>query len=217
MIIFLLLCVWGADVIAGLYTEIPKTFSKNITHAKDLKFGYNLTNNISQKQSLFFIEGVLRNDKVNHDSRYEIYSAKTEDGGVVYANTGSNLFRTNTIFPLFGFTEEDMNNSVNNNIENININDNNNPFSVAGIVYGRLYNFSDKLTASNDLKDQIVTVGIGFSKRTFIHLVFSIGKRNADVFFKHKKQSINESNLSSKFCVHQYCGAGNSRFLKKLF
>ena len=215
MIIFLFLFVWVMNVVAGVYTEIPKTFTKNITHAKDLKFGYNLTNNISQKQSLFFIEGILRNDKINHDSRYEIYSAKTEDGGVIYANTGSNLLRTNTIFPLFGFIEEGIEDNINENSENINENDN--PFSVAGIVYGRLYNFSDKLTASNDLKDQIVTVGIGFSKTNIYTFGISIGKRNADVFFDSTKQNINESIYRPSFVYTNTVERVIPRFLKKLF
>jgi hypothetical protein len=174
--IFIALLLWGFGAYAGVYSDIPKTFAPNLTHVKEMKFGYNLTNNLSQKQTLFFIEGNLRNDKVNHFSRYEISNAKTEDSGTVYANTASNLFRTNTILPLKDFTTGD------------------NPLSISGMLYARSYDFHDRLFSSNSLKDTLATLGLGFSRTNIYTVGLSIGRRKTDLFFSTGAQrgKINE-------------------------
>ncbi len=157
---------------AGPYTEIPKIFAKGEQQAKSLKIGYNLTNNLNQKQSLFFVEGILRNEHINHNSRIDLTSASASSKGAVVSSTGSTLFRTTTFKDLhkFGKKEESL--------------------LLTGVAYGRLYDFSDNISSQNSLQDQIVTAGFGLSNSKVYTAGFSVGVRNADVFFGSNKNNI---------------------------
>jgi hypothetical protein len=178
ILFFLLISTFLAK--AGPYTEIPKVFIKPDKHEKSLKIGYNLTNNLTQKQSLFFIEGNLKNDNINHTSRIDIATASTELNGIIKASSASQLFRTTTFKQLkqFGENPDSTNQSQKNSI------------SLTGIAYGRFYNFNDKVTDTNDLKDQIATLGFGLSNLKNYTIGFSIGMRDADVFFSSNKKNI---------------------------
>lgn len=164
--IFLFIAFWGLLAQAGIYSDIPKTFSSSVAQTKELKFGYNLTNNLSQKQSLFFVEGNYKNNKLNHFTRYEIAGAKTEEGGVVSASTKSNLLRTNTIVPLREFAR-----------------DGGSPLAIAGTLYGRSYKFRDNLSSGSDLDDSLATIGFGVSRVNIYTVGISIGGRSASMFF----------------------------------
>lgn len=163
--IYILLLLWQIISHAGIYSDIPKKFTKNNTHLKEIKFGYNLTTNLSQKQSLFFIEGNLKNDHLNHFSRYEISTAKTESDGIVSAKTKSNLFRTNTILPV-----KDINTKLGE-------------MTISNMIYARNYNFEDRMNDDNNLNDTLATIGFGISRTNIYTIGLSVGRRKADLFF----------------------------------
>ena len=172
ILVFILTILLSHFANAGPYTEIPKLFAKDDQKAKSFKIGYNLTNNLNQKQSLFFVEGILKNENIDHTSRFDITSASTSSNGAVVASTGSTLFRTTTFKELhkFGSTEE--------------------PLIVTGVAYGRLYDFSDNITSQNSLEDQLITAGFGLSNSKVYTVGLSAGVRNADVFFGSDKHNI---------------------------
>ena len=64
ILVFILTILLSHFANAGPYTEIPKLFAKDDQKAKSFKIGYNLTNNLNQKQSLFFVEGILKNENI---------------------------------------------------------------------------------------------------------------------------------------------------------
>lgn len=171
-IILFIFLFFSNFVNAGPYADIPKVFTKDDKEAKTFKIGYNLTNNLTQKQSLFFIEGVLKNNLIDHTSRLDFTSASSEVNGNTLSKTGSTLFRTTTIKELYEFgTKEE-------------------PLILTAVGYGRFYNFSDKINLQNGLQDQIATLGIGISNSKVYTLGFSVGGRNADVFFDANKENI---------------------------
>ncbi len=157
---------------AGPYTEIPKIFVKDDQQVKSFKIGYNLTNNLNQKQSLFFVEGIVKNENINHTSKIDLASASTSSNGVIISSTGSTLLRTITFKELhkFGTKEE--------------------PLVLTGVAYGRLYDFSDNISSQNNLQDQIITAGFGLSNSKIYTVGLSAGVRNADVFFGSDKNNI---------------------------
>lgn len=182
---------------AGPYTEIPKIFTKEETEAKNLKIGYNLTNNITQKQSLFFIEGILRDTKIDHTSRLDLTSASTQVNGEISASTDSTLFRTTTFRELHKFGNEKE------------------PLIMTAVGYARLYNFSDNITAENSMKDQIATAGIGISNSKVYTVGFSVGARNADVFFDGNKQNIRSYIYRPSFVYNNSVKNIIPRFMKE--
>jgi|GEM_PF-6775233 len=157
---------------AGPYTEIPKIFVKDDQQVKSFKIGYNLTNNLNQKQSLFFVEGIVKNENINHTSKIDLASASTSSNDVIISSTGSTLLRTITFKELhkFGTKEE--------------------PLVLTGVAYGRLYDFSDNISSQNNLQDQIITAGFGLSNSKIYTIGLSAGVRNADVFFGYDKHNI---------------------------
>ncbi len=159
-------------VFAGPYNEIPKVLEKDSIKAKSLKIGYNITNNLAQKQSLFFVEGVLKNANIDHTSRFDVTSASTSANGQTVASNGSTLFRTTTLKELHKFGSEKE------------------PRIITGVAYARLYDFTDNTTTSNSLKDQLITAGFGLSNSKIYTVGFSAGVRNADVFFAKEKHNI---------------------------
>lgn len=175
--IYFLILFYAISSFANNYKEIPKIFNNTNDDVKNLKFGYNITQNLSQNQSLFFIEGVVNNNRMNHTSRYDISTARTKESGVTLSRTRSNLLRTTTFLPFLSLGKKEEEKNI---------------FTGAGTIYGRLYNFSDQITPRNNLKDQIIMAGLGFSRTNIYTIGFSVGKRNADVFFGNAKMPINE-------------------------
>lgn len=169
--VFLLTTSFVAN--AGPYNDIPKALAKDDKKAKSLKIGYNITNNLTQKQSLFFVEGILKNDSIDHTSRFDIASASTSTDTTTTASTGSTLFRTTTLKELHKFYTNPKE-----------------PLILTAVGYGRLYDFHDNITPQNNLKDQIITTGFGLSNSKIYTAGFSVGVRNADVFFVNDKHNI---------------------------
>ncbi len=201
LIIISTLC--GNITYASVYNEIPKTFIKNSSHAKEIKFGYDLSNNSlqdsQQKKTTFLIEGILKNSIINHTSRYQISNAITETAvGSIVANTGSTLFRTNTIIPLKDFTKEE------------------NPISITGIIYGRFYDFHDKAFLTNSTKDMMATFGIGFSRTNIYTFGLSVGRRITDVFFGTTPDTINEYIYRPSFIYTDKLQNTIPHFIKKM-
>lgn len=172
LLVFIVITFFSHFANAGPYTEIPKIFVKDDQKAKNFKIGYNLTNNLNQKQSLFFVEGILKNEHVNHNSRFDLTSASTSSNGQVIASTGSTLLRTTTLKELHKFGEKEE------------------PLILTGVAYGRLYDFSDNISSQNSLQDQLITAGFGLSNSKIYTVGFSAGVRNADVFFGSDKHNI---------------------------
>ena len=171
-LVFILTMLLSHFANAGPYTEIPKLFVKDDKQAKSFKIGYNLTNNLNQKQSLFFVEGILKNEHINHTSKIDVASASASSNGAIISSTGSTLFRTITFKELHTFGKKDE------------------PLVLTGVAYGRLYDFADNISSQNSLQDQIVTMGFGLSNSKIYTAGFSVGVRNADVFFGADKNNI---------------------------
>jgi len=142
----LLLLLFCNTAFASIYSEIPKTFDKYNSHTKQIKLGYNLTNNISQKQTLFFVESNIINNVINHTSRYQFSQATATEQDKIIANNTTNLFRTNNILPFYNLAKEES------------------AYTIGGTIYGRYFDFKDTINTQNSTKDTLITTGLGFSQ-----------------------------------------------------
>lgn len=181
--IWLFLMFFGIANATGIYSDIPKTFKKKELDTREIKFGYNLTNNLAQKQSLFFIEGTLQNQKINHTSRYQYSEAKTEDNNnATIAYNTSDLFRTNTLLPFIEFKDAEEKEVL---------------YSISGTLYGRYFNFVDKILSTNSSHDTIYTAGIGASKANIYTVGLSVGERRTNqTIYNPPRETIIRPSLS---------------------
>lgn len=168
----------------SVYSDIPKIVTKQDAVLKEVKIGYNLTNNLAQKQSLFFVEGNLKNSKIDHSSRYQFSEAKTDSTNGVIAHNTTDLFKTNTSIPFYTFLERVQ--TVKHNIEPINKiipslqSLEEKPYFISTILYGRYFNLNDKVQNNNSYKDLLYSVGIGASKANVYNIGLSVGRRHTN-------------------------------------
>lgn len=183
---------------ASIYSEIPKTFDKYNTHTKQIKLGYNLTNNLMQKQTLFFVEGNVINNYINHSSRYQFSQSTTTEQNSVIASNETNLFRTNNILPFYNFTKNES------------------PYTISGIIYGRYFHFDDNLNNINSIKYRLLTAGFGFSKSNTYTIGISAGHRSSSQLVLQQNIKTREAVLRPSLVYSNTMQNVVPKFLKNL-